>query len=36
LALAKYFFKIIIALVDTPFIYLARDWDVDGKDWVAE
>ena len=36
LALTKYFFKIIIALVDTPFIYLARDWDVDGKDWVAE
>ena len=35
LALAKYFFKIIIAFVDTPFIYLARDWDVDGKDWVA-
>jgi len=35
LALAKYFFKIIIALVDTPFLYLARDWDVESKDWVA-
>lgn len=35
LALAKYFFKIIIALVDTPFLYLARDWDVKNKDWVA-
>ena len=36
LALAKYLFKIIIALVDTPFIYLARDWNVDAKDWVVE
>ena len=35
LALAKYFFKVIIALIDTPFIYLARDWDVRDKDWVA-
>lgn len=35
LAVAKYFFKVIIALIDTPFIYLARDWDVSGKDWVA-
>jgi uncharacterized integral membrane protein (TIGR00697 family) len=35
LALAKYFFKVIIALIDTPFIYLARDWDVSDKDWVA-
>lgn len=36
LALAKYFFKIIIALVDTPFIYLARNWDVASKDWVEQ
>lgn len=36
LALAKYLFKVIIALVDTPFIYLARDWNVDAKDWVVE
>jgi uncharacterized PurR-regulated membrane protein YhhQ (DUF165 family) len=35
LALAKYFFKVIIALIDTPFIYLARGWDVSNKDWVA-
>ena len=35
LALAKYFFKVIIALIDTPFIYLARDWDGTEKDWVA-
>ena len=35
LAVAKYFFKVIIALIDTPFIYLARDWDVRDKDWVA-
>lgn len=36
LALAKYIFKIIIALADTPFLYLARDWDVKSKDWVAQ
>ena len=35
LALAEYFFKAIIALIDTPFIYFARDWDVSDKDWVA-
>jgi len=34
LAGAKYFFKIIIAAVDTPFIYLARSWDVGDRDWV--
>jgi len=33
LAMAKYLFKVIIALVDTPFIYLARNWDVRHKDW---
>jgi hypothetical protein len=36
LALAKYLFKILIALLDTPFIYLARGWDVEDKDWVIE
>lgn len=36
LALAKYFFKVIIAALDTPFIYWARSWDVRDKDWVAE
>ena len=35
LALAKYFFKVIIALIDTPFIYLARSWDVENRDWVG-
>lgn len=35
LALAKYVFKVIIAVVDTPFIYLAREWDVADKDWVT-
>ena len=35
LALAKYFFKVIIAIIDTPFIYLARDWDVEHRDWVG-
>ncbi len=33
LALAKYLFKVIIALLDTPFIYLAKDWDVSKHDW---
>nr|VFJ91576.1 MAG: hypothetical protein BECKH772A_GA0070896_100333 [Candidatus Kentron sp. H]VFJ92667.1 MAG: hypothetical protein BECKH772B_GA0070898_100323 [Candidatus Kentron sp. H]VFJ99459.1 MAG: hypothetical protein BECKH772C_GA0070978_100323 [Candidatus Kentron sp. H] len=36
LALAKYFFKVLIALVDTPFIYLARNWDVKSQDWRGE
>ena len=36
LALAKYFFKLIIAMVDTPFIYLAREWEVSEQDWVGE
>jgi uncharacterized PurR-regulated membrane protein YhhQ (DUF165 family) len=36
LALAKYFFKLIIAMVDTPFIYLAREWEVGEQDWVGE
>ncbi len=33
LALAKYAFKVVIALVDTPFIYWARNWDVEHQDW---
>lgn len=33
LGLAKYFFKVIIALLDTPFIYLARNWDTHALDW---
>ncbi len=36
LALAKYVFKLIIALTDTPFLYWARTWNVDSKDWVVE
>lgn len=32
LGMAKYVFKVIIALLDTPFIYLARDWDVRAKE----
>lgn len=35
LALAKYLFKLIIAIVDTPFIYLARSWETGDRDWVA-
>jgi len=33
LAMSKYIFKFFIALFDTPFIYWAREWDVDSKDW---
>ncbi len=33
LAMAKYVFKVLIALIDTPFIYLARNWDMSKKDW---
>ncbi len=33
LALAKYFFKVIIAALDTPFIYWARNWDLTNQDW---
>lgn len=33
LGLAKYFFKVIIALLDTPFIYLARNWNTGAQDW---
>lgn len=33
LSLVKYFFKVLIALIDTPFIYWARTWDVRHKDW---
>lgn len=33
LALAKYVFKVIIAALDTPFIYWARNWNVHDKDW---
>jgi len=33
LAFAKYIIKVIIAIIDTIFIYWARNWDVDDKDW---
>jgi len=33
LGLAKYLFKVIIALVDTPFIYWGRSWQLRKKDW---
>ena len=33
LAMAKYLFKVLIALIDTPFIYAARNWDVRKQDW---
>jgi uncharacterized integral membrane protein (TIGR00697 family) len=33
LAMAKYVFKVLIALIDTPFIYLARSWNVHKRDW---
>lgn len=33
LALAKYVFKVVIAAIDTPFIYWAVKWNVHGEDW---
>jgi len=33
LGLAKYFFKFLIALFDTPFIYWARSWDSRERNW---
>ncbi len=33
LGFTKYVFKVVIALLDTIFIYWARDWDVTDKDW---
>lgn len=33
LAMAKYVFKVLIALIDTPFLYAARNWDVSKQDW---
>ena len=35
LAAAKYLFKVIIALLDTPFLYWARSWKVSQRDWVS-
>lgn len=34
LGLAKYVFKVIIALIDTPFIYWGRSWNLKSKDWA--
>ncbi len=33
LAAAKYVFKLIVAVLDTPFIYWARSWKIDHLDW---
>jgi len=33
LAFSKYIIKIIIALIDTIFIYWARNWNMVDKDW---
>ena len=33
LAAAKYVFKVIVAVVDTPFIYWARSWGSGDNDW---
>jgi hypothetical protein len=33
LGAAKYFFKCLIALLDTPFLYWARTWDLEHRDW---
>jgi len=34
LGAVKYLLKIIIALLDTPFIYLGRSWSVQKQDWA--
>ena len=36
LALVKYMFKVIIALLDTPFLYWARTWDATKLDWSQD
>ncbi|MGK0500811.1 MAG: putative integral membrane protein (TIGR00697 family) [Oceanicoccus sp.] len=36
LAGAKYVFKLIIALSDTPFLYWARSWSISSRDWVVK
>jgi hypothetical protein len=33
LALAKYAFKVVVAILDTPFIYWARSWGARSNDW---
>lgn len=33
LAAAKYVFKVIVAVLDTPFIYWARSWSTRDNDW---
>ena len=33
LGMAKYLFKVLIALIDTPFIYWGRSWELREKDW---
>lgn len=33
LALAKYVFKVVVAVLDTPFIYWARSWGTGRNDW---
>ena len=33
LGLAKYIFKVLIAMIDTPFIYWGRSWSMAKKDW---
>jgi uncharacterized integral membrane protein (TIGR00697 family) len=36
LAGAKYVFKVIIAALDTPFIYWASSWNMAARDWVDD
>jgi uncharacterized integral membrane protein (TIGR00697 family) len=33
LGMAKYLFKVLIAMIDTPFIYWGRSWELREKDW---
>ncbi len=36
LGVSKYLIKIVIAAVDTPFIYWGRRWDTRARDWRGE
>ncbi len=36
LGVSKYLIKLVIAALDTPFIYWGRRWDTRARDWQAE
>jgi uncharacterized PurR-regulated membrane protein YhhQ (DUF165 family) len=36
LGISKYLIKLVIAVLDTPFIYWGRRWDTRARDWPEE